>query len=99
MWAGDGIASGEDSTLDWFIESYRMTRRSGGSPIESEITLRHTITIFFGKDPGEEIDIGVNIYLVAASTITYVPDISDEQIERAKMAILSAARQGSRMEV
>ena len=42
--------------------------------------LRHTNSIPLGKDPGEEFDIGVITYLIAASTIIYIENVSDEQI-------------------
>jgi hypothetical protein len=65
-----------------------MTQRSEWNLSYNEIMLRYTNFISLGKDSGEEFDIGVITYLVAASTI------SDEQIGQAMKVIWSTVNKG-----
>jgi hypothetical protein len=103
LWAKGWNASDEDIALKWdialrwFIESFRMTQRSGGDLSDSEIMARHTSTIFFNADPGKKfkkLHNVMNTYLVVANNFEYVNDVKDEQIQQAMEVIFFAASEG-----
>jgi hypothetical protein len=79
-----------DIALKFFAESFRMTQRSRGDENESEMVKRHTSTMFFDKDLGQEFDIGTNTYAVVAKILAS-EDVDDEQIWEAEQVVAKAA--------
>lgn len=76
--------------LKFFAESFRMTQRSWGNENESEIVKRHTSTIFFDKDLGQEFDIDTNTYVVVTKMLAS-EDVDDIQIWEAEKVVAKAA--------